>query len=185
MNRIALLAIAAEMRQRTVNNGKHTSPTLVEWAQRIEDATQPSDDTEVEKLQPPRWTQDCQGKQDFDGALLSVLTRYWPTNYRADKLHSAKGVLLLLGEEIAEYETAARTEFEVKSMIESWVVEVVQHVRRAMFRRAPQPITDTDAQKFMAWFNCESESNTYTRLYTPDTSNVRIALQRFLDKAER
>jgi hypothetical protein len=24
------------------------------------------------------WTHDCQGKQDFDGPLLSVSTRYWP-----------------------------------------------------------------------------------------------------------
>lgn len=24
------------------------------------------------------WTPDCQGKQDFDGSLISVSTRYWP-----------------------------------------------------------------------------------------------------------
>ena len=24
------------------------------------------------------WTDDCQGKKDFDGPLLSVSTRYWP-----------------------------------------------------------------------------------------------------------
>ena len=24
------------------------------------------------------WTHDCQGKQDYDGNLLSISTRYWP-----------------------------------------------------------------------------------------------------------
>lgn len=24
------------------------------------------------------WTPDCQGKQDYDGRLLSISTRYWP-----------------------------------------------------------------------------------------------------------
>jgi len=24
------------------------------------------------------WTNDCQGKQDYDGRLLSISTRYWP-----------------------------------------------------------------------------------------------------------
>lgn len=39
MNALAdVLAIAREMRERRVNNGKHTSPTLIAWADRIDAA---------------------------------------------------------------------------------------------------------------------------------------------------
>jgi hypothetical protein len=27
---------------------------------------------------PARWTDDCQGKKDYDGTLVSLSTRYWP-----------------------------------------------------------------------------------------------------------
>jgi hypothetical protein len=27
---------------------------------------------------PARWTDDCQGKQDFDGLAVLISTRYWP-----------------------------------------------------------------------------------------------------------
>jgi len=33
----------------------------------------------TEKLTPcAQWTDDCQGKKDYDGRLLSISTRYWP-----------------------------------------------------------------------------------------------------------
>lgn len=33
----------------------------------------------VETFEPhAEWTDDCQGKKDFDGSFLSISTRYWP-----------------------------------------------------------------------------------------------------------
>lgn len=26
-----------------------------------------------------KWTPDCQGKKDYDGQILSISTRYWPS----------------------------------------------------------------------------------------------------------
>ena len=34
-----------------------------------------------------RWTDDCQGKKDFDGRLLSYSTRYWPASYRGSGIY--------------------------------------------------------------------------------------------------
>jgi len=35
--------------------------------------------TKFEELKPyAGWTNDCQGKQDFDGPIISISTRYWP-----------------------------------------------------------------------------------------------------------
>lgn len=38
------------------------------------------EDTEMETHPgvPARWTDDCQGKKDFDGRLVNLSTRYWP-----------------------------------------------------------------------------------------------------------
>ena len=27
---------------------------------------------------PAKWTDDCQGKKDYDGKILCLSTRYWP-----------------------------------------------------------------------------------------------------------
>lgn len=37
---------------------------------------------------PARWTNDCQGKKDFDGNLVVVSTRYWP---RGGGFHISRG----------------------------------------------------------------------------------------------
>lgn len=33
------------------------------------------------------WTDDCQGKKDYDGEILSISTRYWPAGGGFDLLH--------------------------------------------------------------------------------------------------
>lgn len=47
------------------------------------------------------WTNDCQGKQDFDGPLLSVSTRYYPgpanKNHGTLVLHRGKETVLPYG----------------------------------------------------------------------------------------
>jgi hypothetical protein len=82
------------------------------------------------------WTDDCQGKKDYDGPLLSVSTRYWPPSYSRDGQHSASASILW-GDPATEYTTIAEHEFfgdtldEVKQFVEAWVAEQ----SRVMFDR--------------------------------------------------
>lgn len=72
-----------------------------------------------------KWTNDCQGKKDYDGEFISVSTRYYPGTYQANRLCSAssqigipvEGLLTVL----AHKEFEAKTEQEVKLLVESWV----------------------------------------------------------------
>lgn len=96
-----------------------------------------------------RWTNDCQGKQDYDGRLISISTRYYPgpggggflvfgdgqpmreVPY-GDKPSAQASILLNHGpsEEgdgggnymvLASEEFSGETEAEVKAKVESWV----------------------------------------------------------------
>lgn len=79
------------------------------------------------------WTDDCQGKKDYDGPLLRLSTRYWPGNYRSDGQPSARaGIDLCYGPvdregrddpnylTVWERQVVAPTEDEVKVQVESW-----------------------------------------------------------------
>lgn len=88
------------------------------------------------------WTDDCQGKKDYDGEILSISTRYWPANggfhifdrdrpelgFRPNEIMgkpSAKSSLVIRhGEEdyftLTEAEFEAETEAEVKAAVEAW-----------------------------------------------------------------
>lgn len=74
------------------------------------------------------WTDDCQGKKDFDGDILSISTRYWPAgggfsaiipgrgwvdNPCPDVKPSAKCSLILRHKD--DYITLASKEFEGES----------------------------------------------------------------------
>lgn len=72
-----------------------------------------------------QWMPDCQGKQDFDGPLISVSTRYWP-DFTA---HSS--IILRLGPKQPndgggdylvwrDRKFSGDTEAEVKSQVEAW-----------------------------------------------------------------
>lgn len=92
-----------------------------------------------------RWTNDCQGKKDYDGPILEVSTRYWPRGggftevvrgdrgaffrYNEDRPNikpSATSALVVREEgdctyTLIEHEFEAETEEEVKQLVEAWV----------------------------------------------------------------
>ena len=95
-----------------------------------------------------KWTPDCQGKQDYDGRLISISTRYWPSGggfhindvqgFRLStdsriKPSAHTSIHLNFGEPdeygygdyrvLAEKEFTADTEAEVKVQVEAWVRE--------------------------------------------------------------
>lgn len=99
----------------------------------------------ITELRPAaRWTDDCQGKKDYDGPLLSISTRYWPGpggggamtfdtatgafgSLPYGPMPSADASILLrhaggyLVWRDAKFE--APTEAEVKAQVEAWVRE--------------------------------------------------------------
>lgn len=99
-------------------------------------------ETAIRKLKSheAKWTDDCSGKKDFDGELLSLSTRYWPrgggyfimrspgaefegNETRPEIKPSAKASILLRGDSnitLASQEFEAETEDEVKALVEAW-----------------------------------------------------------------
>jgi len=84
-----------------------------------------------------RWTRDCGGKQDYDGGLLSVSTRYWPDN----TAHSS--IILNLGSAQdgdgggdyriwADENFKAPTETAVKIQVELWVQKQMHTIIRKL-----------------------------------------------------
>lgn len=94
------------------------------------------------------WTPDCQGKQDYDGKILSVSTRYWPrgggyfvvenfpgqpvkiegNEARPEQKPSAHSSLIINEQggnyyELVEKSFEAETEQEVKTQVEKWAQE--------------------------------------------------------------
>jgi hypothetical protein len=102
------------------------------------------------------WTDDCQGKKDFDGPLVSVSTRYWPQgggftvinrtahgvtiedgDMRPEIKPSAKSSMILdgsYGNEVvlATREFEADSEEQVKADVEAWVEAQYAILRRAV-----------------------------------------------------
>lgn len=91
------------------------------------------------------WTTDCGGKQDYDGEIISISTRYWPANRSSDNRPSAHAAIHLKlgpvsvhwpGPYLADGEYrvwreqhfAASTEAEVKHQVEAWVHTQVQEI---------------------------------------------------------
>ena len=106
------------------------------------------------------WKDDCQGKKDYDGAVLCFSTRYWPrgggftlttTNKngvvtvdegegRPDVLPSAHSALRLMNGDnnYTEIETLVSHEFEgetfesVKDQVEAWAQKQMLKVAKAL-----------------------------------------------------
>jgi hypothetical protein len=103
----------------------------------------------IEPLKPltpcAKWKNDCQGKKDYDGRLLSISARYWPagggfhvfdgSDFRLSthpdiKPSAAASIVLNYGEPdengygdsltITRQYFEADTEAEVKSQVEAW-----------------------------------------------------------------
>lgn len=107
---------------------------------------------------PAKWTPDCQGKQDFDGNLVTLSTRYWPrgggfyvlsgAGWQGDEARpeirpSAHATIYLGSTDNDFYDDAVPlievalegdTEDEVKARIEAWAAEQFSRVRRSLLR---------------------------------------------------
>jgi hypothetical protein len=108
---------------------------------------------------PPEWTDDCQGKKDYDGSIVRLSTRYWPrgggfavfdtaepekgfrTNALPHMKPSAHASIVLDTEDsdectLAEKDFEADTEEEVKAAVEQWAAiqyECIAEVLKKMF----------------------------------------------------
>jgi len=108
------------------------------------------------------WTDDCQGKKDYDGRILSISSRYYPrgggfwlvnrnsggvtieeNEARPEiKPHAHSSLLVWTGDGdyavLADKEFEAETEGEVKTMVEKWASEqyekAVEILRKAFGR---------------------------------------------------
>lgn len=105
----------------------------------------------LDVLEGIEWTHDCQGKQDFDAACVSLSTRYWPrgggyhysqdsgrtwegNEARPEIKPSAKSGLFFRDEVLLEQEFEADTEEEVKQQVEAWARVHVTRLREAVLR---------------------------------------------------
>lgn len=107
------------------------------------------------------WTNDCQGKKDYDGAIIEFSTRYWPgPSDGGSLLVSVEGgsletetipygprpsahcqVLAAHGESdwtvLAEQEFEADTEAETKQQVEEWVKSIRARILKATIEVLP------------------------------------------------
>ena len=119
------------------------------------------------------WTNDCCGKKDFDGEMLTVSSRYWPkggsgmafdTEHPGRGLHryddgsqcSASSKILfhytkengdtdyLVVAETGDYITGA-TQEEVQTKIEDWVQKTTDRILRALIREFGLPGSDASS----------------------------------------
>ncbi len=85
------------------------------------------------------WTDDCSGKKDYDGELVSIDTRFWPSAYQKNGLCSAVCSVTLVGSDsdderrkLAEREFEGPTFASVAAQVEAWALEQANRVERAM-----------------------------------------------------
>lgn len=97
----------------------------------------------------PEWSDDCNGKKDYDGTLVAVESRYWPRGgghmsfeRGPDGLRElpqdmtiepcAASSIRFCGVDIAQEEFTAETEEEVRKAVENWVAEQVERLRATL-----------------------------------------------------
>lgn len=86
----------------------------------------------TEYTTPAIWSDDCQGKKDYDGNVVMLNTRYWPSSYQSNGNCSAHSdVSIQYGEvdknryngktiKLCEGKFEAPTQQEVQHMVEQW-----------------------------------------------------------------
>lgn len=85
--------------------------------------------SEIAEIYVPqaKWIDDCQGKKDFDCALLSISTRYWPERYQQNGMCSAECTIGLNFDldivPLITKEFEAHSENVVKTLVEVWVTD--------------------------------------------------------------
>lgn len=94
---------------------------------------------------PLAWRHDCQGKQDYDGRLVEVSTRYWPPNYDAARRHTAHSSILLGGVAVVDEQFAGETIGECKRQVEQWVARQIQTVETALAAAFGPAASETSA----------------------------------------
>ena len=77
------------------------------------------------------WYDDCQGKKDYDGAIMQVFTRFWPGGYQKNGLCSAKSDISVGGRELFMQEFEG-TESEVKADVEGWVEDRIDQIEHRL-----------------------------------------------------
>lgn len=103
------------------------------------------------------WTDDCQGKKDYDGEAVGISTRYWPGYHtmfntaepqkgfqrvKTGGPHAHSALVIrhapIEGEEYSEWLTLVEKDFEgqteadVKRQVEAWVQEQFERMTRAL-----------------------------------------------------
>ena len=104
-----------------------------------------------DRWEPFAWTQDCQGKQDLDGELLSLSTRFWPLFHAgSDKVQAIASLQLRVrlearmpcgGPKDPAWRSAwfyGDTEDEVKRAVEKWARARLAEARRLLGPAKPQ-----------------------------------------------
>jgi hypothetical protein len=103
----------------------------------------------INALTPPaEWTDDCGGKKDYDGHLISISTRYWPPAKDPNGMASARSSILLRhgrpdegGETeyivLKEQEFQEHTEESVKAAVEIWVRAQMQQIIYTLIHNLP------------------------------------------------
>ncbi len=85
-----------------------------------------------EREYPLAWRHDCQGKQDYDGRVVEVSTRYWPPNYDSAGRHTAHSSILLGGVAVVDEQFAAADVGACKRLVEQWVSAQIKAVEAAI-----------------------------------------------------
>jgi hypothetical protein len=109
------------------------------------------------KKVPAAWTDDCQGKKDFDGELVSLSTRYWPSGGGFDMLIGGRfqrnadpaikpsaSSTIYLGStandflddaiELVSQEFTGSTQAEVQAAVETWAAEQYGRIGEVLLR---------------------------------------------------
>lgn len=117
---------------------------------------------------PAKWTDDCQGKKDFDGDLVTLSTRYWPRgggftillhdgragvtefqeNDTRPEIRPSAHSSIYIGsraneyydesEQLIEAEFAADTQEEVQRQVEEWAAQQFARIADALRREFRQ-----------------------------------------------
>lgn len=97
-----------------------------------------------------KWTDDCQGKKDYDANIIELSTRYWPSGGGFTLLNANTGewqenedrpyikpsakanIIIRHGNnnyiDLATFEVEANTEEEVKAAVEKWAAKQFEDI---------------------------------------------------------
>lgn len=88
-----------------------------------------------------KWTDDCQGKKDYDGDIVCISTRYWPPSREYGHKHTAT-CCVMIGDGypnfnhhsmiIADKEFEGDSFEEIREQVEVWAQKQASHVYRIL-----------------------------------------------------